>query len=61
MSTRVLLFSGLFLMTLPWLGYRYIDEMKDFLVQGGSIQRAFQAYVEAVRDGSFPAEENCFQ
>ena len=34
MSTRVLLFSGLFLLTLPWLGYRYIDEMKDFLVQG---------------------------
>jgi two-component system sensor histidine kinase ChvG len=34
MSTRMLLFSSLFLLALPWLGYRYIDEMKDFLLQG---------------------------
>ena len=30
----MLLFSSLFLLALPWLGYRYIDEMKDFLLQG---------------------------
>ena len=34
MVTRMLLFSALFLLALPWLGYRYIDEMKDFLLQG---------------------------
>jgi signal transduction histidine kinase len=34
MGTRMLLFSSLFLIALPWLGYRYIDEMKDFLLQG---------------------------
>jgi two-component system sensor histidine kinase ChvG len=34
MSARILLFSSLFLLALPWLGYRYIDEMKDFLLQG---------------------------
>ncbi len=34
MGTRMLLFSSLFLFALPWLGYRYIDEMKDFLLQG---------------------------
>ena len=34
MGTRMLLFSSLFLLALPWLGYRYIDEMKDFLLQG---------------------------
>jgi signal transduction histidine kinase len=34
MATRMLLFSALFLLALPWLGYRYIDEMKDFLLQG---------------------------
>ena len=34
MGTRVLLFSSLLLLALPWLGYRYIDEMKDFLLQG---------------------------
>ena len=34
MGTRMLLFSSLLLIALPWLGYRYIDEMKDFLLQG---------------------------
>ena len=34
MGTRVLLFSSLLLLALPWLGYRYIDEMKDFLLKG---------------------------
>ena len=34
MGTRMLFFSSLFLLALPWLGYRYIDEMKNFLLQG---------------------------
>lgn len=34
MGTRMLLFSSLFLVALPWLGYRYIDEMKNFLLRG---------------------------
>lgn len=34
MGMRMLLFSSLFLLALPWLGYRYIDEMKEFLLQG---------------------------
>jgi len=34
MGMRMLLFSSLFLLALPWLGYRYIDQMKDFLLQG---------------------------
>ncbi|UCB55563.1 MAG: hypothetical protein JSW45_03285 [Thiotrichales bacterium] len=34
MGARVLLFSSLLLIALPWLGYRYIDEMKEFLLQG---------------------------
>jgi signal transduction histidine kinase len=34
MGMRVLIFSSLLLVALPWLGYRYIDEMKDFLLQG---------------------------
>jgi signal transduction histidine kinase len=34
MAARILLFSSLFLVALPWLGYRYIEEMKDFLLKG---------------------------
>jgi signal transduction histidine kinase len=34
MGMRMLLFSSLFLVALPWLGYRYIDQMKNFLLQG---------------------------
>jgi 3-methyl-2-oxobutanoate hydroxymethyltransferase len=35
--------------------------VKDFLRDGGSIGQAFKDYVEAVRDGSFPAEAQSFQ
>ena len=31
---QIIAFSSLFLVALPWLGYRYMDEMKEFLVQG---------------------------
>ncbi|MBT8127982.1 MAG: hypothetical protein KJP15_10900, partial [Gammaproteobacteria bacterium] len=34
MGTRMLLFSSLLLIALPWLGFRYIDQTKDFLLQG---------------------------
>ena len=34
MGMRILMFSSLLLLALPWLGYRYIDEMKDFLLKG---------------------------
>lgn len=35
--------------------------VKDFLRDGGSIGQAFKDYVAAVRDGSFPADEQSFQ
>lgn len=31
---QIFAFSSLFLLALPWMGYRYMDEMKEFLVQG---------------------------
>lgn len=34
MGMRVLLFSSLLLVALPWLGYRYVSEMKEFLLRG---------------------------
>ena len=34
LSIQIIGFSALFLMALPWLGNRYMDEMKEFLVQG---------------------------
>lgn len=34
LAMQIIAFSALFLMALPWLGYRYMDEMKEFLVQG---------------------------
>ena len=34
LSLQIIGFSALFLMALPWLGNRYMDEMKEFLVQG---------------------------
>ena len=34
MGTRVLMFSSLLLLALPWIGYRYFDEMRQFLLQG---------------------------
>jgi 3-methyl-2-oxobutanoate hydroxymethyltransferase len=35
--------------------------VKNFLANGGSIEGAFKAYVKAVKEGSFPAEEHGFK
>ena len=35
--------------------------VKDFLAESGSIKGAIEAYVAAVRDRSFPAEEHTFK
>lgn len=35
--------------------------VKDFLAGAGTVEAAFLAYAEAVRSGSFPASEHCFQ
>lgn len=35
--------------------------VKDFLAGSGTVEAAFLAYAEAVRSGSFPAPEHCFQ
>ena len=43
LGTRMLLFSSVFLLALPWLGYRYMDEMKDFLLQGQEDAQALAA------------------
>lgn len=48
MGTRMLLFSALFLLALPWLGYRYIDEMKNFLLQGQEDAQLLAARAVAV-------------
>ena len=48
MGTRMLLFSSLFLLALPWLGYRYIDEMKNFLLQGQEDAQILAARAVAV-------------
>lgn len=34
LGTQIIVFSSVFFMALPWLGYRYMDEMKEFLVKG---------------------------
>jgi 3-methyl-2-oxobutanoate hydroxymethyltransferase len=34
---------------------------KNFLKENSSIEEALTAYGNAVRDGSFPASEHCFQ
>jgi signal transduction histidine kinase len=34
LGMQIIVFSSAFLVALPWLGYRYMDEMKEFLVQG---------------------------
>lgn len=34
--------------------------VKDFLADGGSVEGAIKAYVQAVKDGSFPAPEHGF-
>ncbi len=39
-------------------GHRRPRFVKDFLAEGGSVLGAFQAYVAAVREGSFPAPEH---
>lgn len=35
--------------------------VKDFLQQSGNVQGAIQAYVQAVKGGSFPGPEHCYQ
>ncbi|MDA8389483.1 MAG: 3-methyl-2-oxobutanoate hydroxymethyltransferase [Gammaproteobacteria bacterium] len=35
--------------------------VRDFLAQGGSVEGAFRAYAEAVRDRTFPAEAESYQ
>jgi 3-methyl-2-oxobutanoate hydroxymethyltransferase len=35
--------------------------VRNFLVQGANIQQALQAYVQAVRDGSFPTPEQSYR
>ena len=35
--------------------------VKDFLAESGSVKGAIEAYVTAVRDRSFPAEEHTFK
>lgn len=41
-------------------GHRRPRFVKDFLAQGGSVAGAVQAYVAAVRDGSFPDAEHSY-
>ena len=35
--------------------------VKNFMAETGDIQTAFAAYATAVKDGSFPAAEHCFE
>ncbi len=41
-------------------GHRRPKFVKDFLAEGGSVAGAVRAYVEAVRDGSFPGPEHAY-
>ena len=41
-------------------GHRRPKFVKDFLAGGGSVAGAVQAYVVAVRDGSFPGDEHSY-
>ncbi len=41
-------------------GHRKPKFVKDFLVDGGSVAGAIRAYVDAVRDGSFPDAEHAY-
>ena len=41
-------------------GHRRPKFVKDFLAEGGSVAAAVQAYVAAVRDGSFPDAEHAY-
>ena len=42
-------------------GHRRPKFVKDFLAEGGSIEGAFRAFAEAVRDGSFPDAAHSYQ
>ncbi|MDR1076913.1 MAG: 3-methyl-2-oxobutanoate hydroxymethyltransferase [Xanthomonadaceae bacterium] len=42
-------------------GHRRPRFVKDFLAEGGSVAGAVRAYVEAVRNGSFPDAEHAYQ
>ena len=42
-------------------GHRRPRFVKDFLAEGGSIDGAFRAYADAVRDGSFPGPEYSYE
>ena len=42
-------------------GHRRPRFVKDFLAEGGSVAGAVQAYVAAVRDGSFPSAEHSYR
>ena len=42
-------------------GHRRPKFVKDFLVDGGSVAGAVQAYVNAVRDGSFPDAAHAYE
>ena len=41
-------------------GHRRPKFVKDFLAEGGSVAGAVRAYVQAVRDGSFPGPEHAY-
>ncbi|MCL6620319.1 MAG: 3-methyl-2-oxobutanoate hydroxymethyltransferase, partial [Thermomonas hydrothermalis] len=41
-------------------GHRRPKFVKDFLAEGGSIEGAVRAYVEAVRSGTFPGSEHSY-
>ena len=42
-------------------GHRRPRFVRDFLVEGGSVDGAVRAYVAAVRDGSFPGPEHSYR
>jgi 3-methyl-2-oxobutanoate hydroxymethyltransferase len=42
-------------------GHRRPKFVKDFLVGGGSVEGAFRAYADAVRDGSFPDPAHSYE
>jgi 3-methyl-2-oxobutanoate hydroxymethyltransferase len=41
-------------------GHRRPKFVKDFLAQGGSVEGAFRAFAEAVREGRFPDAEHSY-
>ena len=41
-------------------GHRRPKFVRDFLVEGGSVAGATRAYIDAVRDGSFPGPEHSY-